>query len=64
MPENDRQNEKLIEYSSVISFGVCPNCNVIYKLRNSNIPKDGIHRCKNCGTEVPLIKKPPSVSSF
>lgn len=39
-------------YKVLKGIGLCPKCNVIYKLRNGQEPKDGIHRCRSCGNKI------------
>ena len=43
-------------YKTVIGIGVCPKCNVIYKLRKGQEPKDGIHKCRKCSSEISDLK--------
>lgn len=37
-------------------FGVCEKCNIIYKAHLKDLPADGIHRCRECGTEINVRK--------
>jgi len=46
------EQAKHISYREIVGIGICPKCRVIYKARATEVPKDGIHRCHQCGEPV------------
>lgn len=41
---------------NVIAIALCPQCNVIHKVRENEKAENGAYKCRQCGADIQLDK--------